>query len=262
MSTTPDARALALAPHALPRPARRRPTTRSSTTASTGSSSRAADDGCTFTYEDDDVQIVKTITAGDAARSSSNVETTVTNLTDAPKKHTALDRVVRVPHEQGDQGQPRPRVAVPDGALVRARQGRRSARARSDEFKAGWFASRSSIATPRSPTTTSRRRSCRRHGRGRGRPKPSCELLAEEWYGGAQKRRRRRRRRRLPRALIYPPRDARAERDRDVHADRLLRPEGARHPREGRGRHRRASATSSTSASSRPSRRSSCGSSR
>jgi YidC/Oxa1 family membrane protein insertase len=47
---------------------------------------RLGETGCKFTYADDAVQLVKTVTAG-ARPFELNVETSVTNLTDAPKTH-------------------------------------------------------------------------------------------------------------------------------------------------------------------------------
>ena len=97
------------------------------------------DRSCTFSYEDDDAKIVKTISAGPRPFEL-NVETTITNLDDAPKRHQVSVGMFafRLNKEIKNVLQPRPCLAVPDGgSRMRRGLGRSSARARTTSSRVG-----------------------------------------------------------------------------------------------------------------------------
>jgi len=141
--------------------------------------------GCTFTYEDPDVRLVKTITAG-AQPFELNVETSVTNLADAPKRHqlTIGAYAYRVNKElKGSLGRQSPFLTELECAT-----GKDVVRKSKDDFKSGWFAvpsidryaavnshyfSQALIPEPGDNAVTDL---------------PRCELLAEEWVASGQAR--------------------------------------------------------------------------
>ena len=133
---------------------------------------RGADSGgCQFTYEDDRVRIVKTVSAGERP-----FELDVDDDADQPRGRAEearrVDRGLRVPRRTR-------RSRASSGASRRSRRGS-SARAattssarprttRSSRSRRAGSRSRSTIGTRPSPTTTSRRRSCRSRPRRRRR---------------------------------------------------------------------------------------------
>ncbi len=149
----------------------------------------AAADGsaCEFTYEDDRVRIIKTVTAGERPFEL-NVATRLTNLSDAPKKHTMSIGVFayRTNAEvKGRLGRVSPfqtgLECGRDDEVKRLSKG-------ASEFKNGWFAeplidryaavtnyyfAQALVPMEAAP--------------GANGDKPSCDLLAEQWYGEGQK---------------------------------------------------------------------------
>ncbi len=195
MSTTPDVeRWRNLRTLFRDHTSRRRPTTRSSTTASTGRREPLGDgpSACRFTYEDASVRIVKTVSA-DGAPFELKVETTITNLSDAPKKHAASIEIFayRTNKEvKGKLGRVSPfqtNLECARGSDVkRLNKG-------ASEFKTGWFSeplvdryaaianyyfAQALVPLEAAP--------------GAGGDKPSCELGDEQWYGDGPGARRRR----------------------------------------------------------------------
>jgi YidC/Oxa1 family membrane protein insertase len=142
---------------------------------------------CRFSYEDEAVRIVKTFTAGERPFELL-VETAITNLTDAAKKHTtsiaafAYRTNVQVKGKLG-------RVSPFQTGLECARDDdvKRLAKDAS-EFKAGWWSeplvdryaavANYYFAQALVPLDTEA---------AAGGAKPSCDLLAEQWYGPQQK---------------------------------------------------------------------------
>jgi YidC/Oxa1 family membrane protein insertase len=139
--------------------------------------------GCRFTYADEDVKIVKTITAS-TRPFELNVQTEVTNLDDAPKKHqfSIATFAYRSNKEiKGSLG----RVSPFQTELSCARD-KDVARKQKDDFKEGWFSEPlvdryaavsnyyfAEAIVPRDTATNG---------------KPSCELLAEQWYDPSQQK--------------------------------------------------------------------------
>jgi len=97
----------------------------------------AADKSCKFTYEDEDVRIVKTISANPTRAFELNVETTVTNLASTPKRHqlTIAEFAFRKNSEiKGSLG----RVS-PFATELSCAGGKDVVRKGKDDFKAGMF---------------------------------------------------------------------------------------------------------------------------
>ena len=155
-----------------------------------------------------------------------------------PREHAeaapAHDGHVRVPQEQRDQGQPRPRLAVPDRALVRRRQGRRSqgqGRLQGGHVHGG---RRRPLRRRQQPLLLAGARPAARRRRRLGR----ADVRSPRRGLGAAARpghRRGRRRRDLPGEAHVPRARARPADDGDVPRHRVLRSEGARGAR-ARGR--------------------------
>jgi YidC/Oxa1 family membrane protein insertase len=141
---------------------------------------------CRFTYEDAGVRIVKTVSA-DGAPFELQVETTITNLTDAPKKHeTAVEIFAYRTNKQvkGKLG----RVSPFQTNLECARAGDvKRLNKGAEEFKTGWFGvplddryaaianyyfAQAIVPLEAAP--------------GVGGDKPACELGDEQWYGANQ----------------------------------------------------------------------------
>ena len=94
--------------------------------------------GCEFTYADDTVRIVKTVTAG-SRPFELNVETTLTNLSDAPKKHTTSVQIFAYRTNAEVKGK-LGRVSPFQTNLECARGSDVKRLAKdANEFKAGWF---------------------------------------------------------------------------------------------------------------------------
>ena len=97
---------------------------------------RLGDTGCKFTYADDGVSIVKTITAG-TRPFELNVVTDVTNLSDAPKHHrfSIESFAFRANSEiKGHLGRVSPFITD-----LQCARGKDVERKTKDDFKAGWF---------------------------------------------------------------------------------------------------------------------------
>lgn len=97
----------------------------------------AADKSCKFTYEDEDVRIVKTIAASPTRPFELNVETTVTNLASTPKRHelTLASFAFRKNSEiKGSLGRISPFATELSCAV-----GKDVVRKGKDDFKAGMF---------------------------------------------------------------------------------------------------------------------------
>ena len=145
------------------------------------------DHGCEFSYRDDSVQIVKSVTAG-ARPFELDVETTLTNLSDAPKKHTTSIEVFAYRTNAEVKGK-LGRVSPFQTNLECARDGdvKRLAKGAS-EFKVGWFSeplvgryaaianyyfAQALVPMEAAPGATG--------------DKPSCDLVAEQWFSEGQK---------------------------------------------------------------------------
>jgi len=143
--------------------------------------------GCEFTYEDDTARIVKDVVAG-ARPFELEIETTITNLSDSPKKHrTSIDvYAYRTNSEvKGKLG----RVSPFQSNLECARGGdvKRLGKDESD-FKSGWWSeplvdryaaianyyfAQALVPLEAAPGATGDR--------------PSCDILSEQWFGASQK---------------------------------------------------------------------------
>jgi YidC/Oxa1 family membrane protein insertase len=142
-----------------------------------------SDASCRFTYEDPTVRLVKTVSA-DGSPFELKVETTITNLTDAPKKHVTsveLFAYWKNKHTKGKLG----RVSPFQTNLECARAGDvKRLNKGADDFKTGWFSepmldryaaitnyyfSQALVPLEAAP--------------GVGGDKPACELGDEQWFG-------------------------------------------------------------------------------
>lgn len=142
---------------------------------------RLGDTGCKFSYEDADVRITKTITSG-ARPFEMNVETAVTNRTDAPKKHRmAIGAFAYRRNEEvkGSLGRQSPFITE-----LSCARGGDVQRKGADDFKEGWFSqplvdryvavSNTYFAQAIVPNDD-------------GTDKPECDLVSEQWFGAGQK---------------------------------------------------------------------------
>jgi YidC/Oxa1 family membrane protein insertase len=142
--------------------------------------------GCRFSYEDADVRIVKTVTA-EPRPFELKVETALTNLSDAPKKHTTSIEAFAYRTNAAVKGK-LGRVSPFLTGLECARDDdvKRLAKDAS-EFKNGWFSqplddryaaitnyyfAQAIVPLDASPAA--------------GGDKPSCDVLAEQWYAEGQ----------------------------------------------------------------------------
>ena len=139
--------------------------------------------GCEFTYQDPDVKIVKTVTAGQRPFEL-NVDTAMTNLADAPKRHrfSIADFAYRTNGEmKGSLG----RVSPFQTELSCARDGDVFRKSK-DDFKEGPF---STILVDRFAAVSNyyfAEALVPLDVNATGN-KPECNLLAEQWYGANQK---------------------------------------------------------------------------
>jgi YidC/Oxa1 family membrane protein insertase len=142
--------------------------------------------GCRFTYEDPTVRIVKTVTAA-GSPFELTVETTLTNLTDAPKKHTASIEIFAYRKNKDVKGK-LGRVSPFQTNLECARAGDiKRLNKGADEFKTGWFSEPNDdryaaianyyFAQAIVPLEAAP---------GVGGDKPACDLGDEQWYGAGQ----------------------------------------------------------------------------
>jgi len=142
--------------------------------------------GCRFTYEDSAVRIVKNVTA-DGSPFELTVETTLTNLADAPKKHMASVEIFAYRKNKDVKGK-LGRVSPFQTNLECARAGDiKRLNKGADEFKTGWFPwvgddryaaianyyfAQAIVPLEAAP--------------GVGGDKPTCELADEQWFGAGQ----------------------------------------------------------------------------
>jgi YidC/Oxa1 family membrane protein insertase len=147
---------------------------------------QVGDATCRFTYEDPGVRIVKTVSA-DGSPFELSVETTLTNLSDAPKKHeTAIELFAYRTNKEvkGKLG----RVSPFQTNLECARGGdvKRLSKG-ADEFKTGWFSEPmvdrySAIANYYFAQALVPLEAAP----GVGGDKPACDLGDEQWFGDGQ----------------------------------------------------------------------------
>jgi YidC/Oxa1 family membrane protein insertase len=145
------------------------------------------DGGCAFSYADDGVRIVKIISAG-ARPFELNVETTLTNVSGSPKRHTASVQAFSYRTNAEVKGK-LGRVSPFQTNLECARDGEVKRLAKdASEFKSGWFSeplvdryaaianyyfAQALVPMEAAP--------------GANGDKPSCDVVAEQWYGAGQK---------------------------------------------------------------------------
>jgi YidC/Oxa1 family membrane protein insertase len=137
------------------------------------------DKACAFSYEDEDVKIEKTFSVG-TRPFEIGVETKVTNLAAAPKKHQLAIGMFSF-HENKDLKGSLGRVS-PWQTSLECASGKDVIRKAKDDFKSGWFwgpgtdrfgavnshyFSQALMVTP-------------------GSEMPRCDLLAEEWFSAGQ----------------------------------------------------------------------------
>jgi YidC/Oxa1 family membrane protein insertase len=148
---------------------------------------RNGNTGCSFAYEDDTVRIVKTIAAG-ARPFELNVDTTLTNLADGPRKHATSIEVFayRTNVEvKGKLGRVSPFLTNLECA--RKSDVKRLAKDAS-EFKTGWFSEPlvdryAAIANYYFAQTLVPLEAAP----GNSGDQPSCDILAEQWFSAGQK---------------------------------------------------------------------------
>jgi YidC/Oxa1 family membrane protein insertase len=142
---------------------------------------------CTFTYEDAAVKIVKKVSAV-ARPFELQVETTLTNLSDAPKKHeTSVEIFAYRTNGQVKSHLGRVSPFQTDLECVRGSDVKRLAKGAS-EFKTGWFSeplvdryaaianyyfAQALVPMEAAP--------------GASGDKPSCDIVAEQWFSDGQK---------------------------------------------------------------------------
>ncbi len=144
---------------------------------------------CRFTYEDERVRVVKTVTAG-ARPFELDVETALTNLADAPKKHAATIETFAWRTNKDVAGH-LGRVSPFQTSLECSRADGVKRKAKGDDtFKkppywfeeplddryaaiANYYFAQALVPLEAAPGATG--------------IKPNCEILAEPWYGGNQK---------------------------------------------------------------------------
>jgi YidC/Oxa1 family membrane protein insertase len=147
---------------------------------------QVADAACRFTYEDPGVRVVKTVSA-DGSPFELSVETTITNLSEGPKKHAASIEIFAYRTNKEVKGR-LGRVSPFQTNLECARGGdvKRLSKG-ADEFKTGWFSepmvdryaaianyyfAQALVPLEAAP--------------GVGGDKPACDLGDEQWFGEGQ----------------------------------------------------------------------------
>jgi YidC/Oxa1 family membrane protein insertase len=139
---------------------------------------------CRFTYEDADVSIVKTISAGERPFEI-DIETTLTNNADAPKHHQFAIEAFAYRQNKDVKGGFLKR-ASPFVTDLSCARGKEVTRKNKDDFKEGWFSeplvdrytavSNSYFGQAIVPMSSPRD------------VKPECDLLAEDWFTANQSR--------------------------------------------------------------------------
>jgi len=133
--------------------------------------------GCKFTYADDMVKIVKTVTAG-ARPFELEVETTVTNLSDAPKKHRFSIQAFayrKNKEVKGNLGRVSPFMTGLECA-----NGSDVERKTRDDFKKGSFSEPTNRFAAISSTYFAQALVVDTQA--------TCQILAEDWYADGQSR--------------------------------------------------------------------------
>jgi YidC/Oxa1 family membrane protein insertase len=138
--------------------------------------------GCKFTFEDADVKIVKTVTAG-TRPFEMNVETSITNLADAPKKHELVIGTYSYRTNADIKGS-LGRVS-PFQTELSCAAGKDVVRKNKEEFKSGWFAVPGTDRYAAVNTHYFTQALVPEPGEGAVAEPPRCELLAEEWARAA-----------------------------------------------------------------------------
>jgi YidC/Oxa1 family membrane protein insertase len=138
---------------------------------------------CTFTYEDADAKIVKTVTAGKGPFEV-EVDTAITNLSDAPKRHQlsiATTAYRKNKDLKGSLGRQSPHETVLECA-----SGKDVTRKKKDDFKSGWFDVPSIDRYLAVNSHYFSQALVPQPVEGVAYEAPRCELLAEEWFGAGQ----------------------------------------------------------------------------
>jgi YidC/Oxa1 family membrane protein insertase len=140
--------------------------------------------GCRFAYEDEGTRIVKTVAAGERPFEL-NVETSLTNLSEAPKRHRFSIEAFAYRQNKELKGH-LGRVSPFQTDLACARD-KEVARKSPDDFKTGWFSEplidRYAAVSNYYFTQAVVPLDAEDGTEG----KPECDLLAEQWYSSWQK---------------------------------------------------------------------------
>ncbi len=147
---------------------------------------RMGDTGCRFTYQDDQVRIVKTVTAGERPFEL-NVQTALTNLADGARKHELSIGVYAYrTNKQVESSFGRASPFQTGVECARDDEVKRLGK-KSDDFKTGWWSQ--PLVDRWAAVTSSYFTQALVPGdvAGAGAAKPACDLLIEQWYGAGQK---------------------------------------------------------------------------
>jgi YidC/Oxa1 family membrane protein insertase len=143
----------------------------------------STDKSCTFSYADADVKIDKVIAAGPRPFELS-VSTTLTNLDDGPRSHDlSIEAFAFHTNKEVKGGYGRQSPLATELSCARGSDIKRKTK---DDFKEGWFSAPlvDRYVAVSNPYFTEALMPT-------GAPdglKPTCDLLAEDWYAGSQKR--------------------------------------------------------------------------
>ena len=141
------------------------------------------DKGCTFTYEDADVRIVKTVTAGERPFEL-NVETKVTNLASEAKRH-ALSIGTYAYRTNAEVKGSLGRVS-PFQTELSCAAGKDVERKGKDDFKAGWLSVSGADRYAAVTTHYFAQALVPQPGDGAVQELPRCEIVAEHWVAAGQ----------------------------------------------------------------------------
>ena len=135
---------------------------------------------CKFTYEDEDVRIVKTVSAS-LRPFEMNVETQLTNLASEPKRHQLTIGAYAFRKNEdmkGSLGRQAPLQTELTCAV-----GKEVARKTKDDFKSGWFTTAGIDRFAAVNTHYFTQAIVPQPGEGTVSEAPTCALLAEDWNG-------------------------------------------------------------------------------
>jgi YidC/Oxa1 family membrane protein insertase len=138
---------------------------------------------CTFTYEDEDVRIVKTVAIGKGPFEL-EVETQLTNLAEQPKRHQVSLQAFayRQNHElKGSLGR-----QSPFDTNLECASGKDVTRKKKDDFKSGWFDVPSADRYAAVNSHYFAQALVPQPGEGVVTELPRCELLGEQWFSAGQ----------------------------------------------------------------------------